>query len=115
MQNVLHFTSDTIHRSGTYGIRLVVRVSHAYLFQELWLRAEGKLGKVDTIQNAILPIMLTDKEHPMMGLNLKQTERRLGSVWLDSGEVYKVGISHVMRSNTVTGVSDIGIVLVDEN
>lgn len=112
------FKVDTLHRKGIYQPTLHLRVTTGgeYPFQTIaiavhqqWQAADSLVSeRIDTLQCRLL----TPTGHRLeRGISLSQHAYALPPLQLPAGTVGRISIVHLMRKETIPGVTDVGFSL----
>ncbi len=113
--DTLVFDIDTLRNGGSHAMDVLVRASavQPYPFQTLWLVLEQEwvspaLRRTDTLA---CTLATSDGDITGHGVAHYQYAFPLDTLVLPAGEKGRVTIRHIMRSNGLKGITDVGIKL----
>lgn len=105
------FIVDTVPSSANYQFELGIRTTPKFPFQKLWLVIDRQFTNPDTVSRDTIECVLATPEGNITGkgVSLYSYAFRLPPMYLQQGQTGHIIVSHIMRSDLLTGVSDIGI------
>lgn len=111
--DTLTFPLSEVPQNGHYRLRVGVRVTDTYPYTSLWLVLKSQWQNPMMRRCDTLECRLCDEEGFINGKGLKTHQYlfSLPSVTLTKGQFGTFRVCHIMRKETLQGVSDIGIEL----
>lgn len=105
------FLVDTVRSSDNYQFELGIRTTPNFPFQKLWLVVDREFTNPDTLCRDTMECVLATPEGNITGkgVSLYSYAFKLPPLYLQEGQTGRIVVSHIMRSDLLTGVSDIGI------
>jgi gliding motility-associated lipoprotein GldH len=110
-QHSLTFNIDTIRKTAYYRVIVNVRTTNAYPFQSLWLLVHQQYSRPQLSSKDTVVCVFTDQQgNPLRhGISLRQYSDSATSLLLRKGQYGTVTVSHIMRRNILSGISDVGV------
>lgn len=112
--SVYTYTIDVDNTKELYELDIVLRNDNTYPDQNLWLKVEWK-DPSDTHHTDTLNIFLADEFGRWRGRGIGSNYNNLilykDSLTYDAAGTYEYRISHLMRHNTLNGLTQIGLQL----
>lgn len=113
--DTLSFRVDSVARAGNYRLSVGVRTSaaHPFPFRVLWLEVKQRWPEAGASRTDTLPCRLVTEEGNLAGrgVSLYQYSFPVCTLSLPQGAHGRVTVRHIMRSEMLPGVSDVGIFL----
>lgn len=112
--SVHSYTIDIDNTNDLYELDIVLRNDNTYPDQNLWLKVEWK-DPQDSLHTDTLNIFLADEFGRWRGRGIGSNYNNLilykDSMTYDAVGTYEYRISHLMRHNTLNGLTQIGLQL----
>ena len=113
--DTLKYHVDSIPTTDNYQLSLGIRTSSAtsYPFISLWLVVKQHWHNPEQIITDTIKCQLTNERGDKQGngVSLFQYDQRIKDMPLKQGSWAEISIYHIMRSEIIPGISDIGIKL----
>lgn len=113
--DTLKFHVDSINTTGNYQFSLGLRtsVSTPYPYQSLWLVVKQHWHNPEKEVTDTIQCILTNERGDTQGhgVSLYQYDQYIKSLSLSKGMSADISIYHIMRSEMIPGISDVGIKL----
>ena len=113
--DTLKYHVDTILTTGTYLFSLGLRTSAStpYPYQSLWLVVKQHWHNPEQEVTDTIQCQLTNDRGDAQGhgVSLYQYDQNLKSIPLPQGASADISVYHIMRSEMIPGISDVGIKL----
>jgi gliding motility-associated lipoprotein GldH len=111
----VHFELDIPKAGQAYYLVVTIRHTHLYAYRNLWIRLGLQPPGADTMNFAEFDLQLANNER-WLGVGMNDTyERRLRlfqkPVTFASAGKAKFSVEHIMRSNPLDGVLQVGLSL----
>ncbi len=113
--DTLTFNVDTLRRGGRYALTLCLRApaSQPFPYHHLWL--EARLGNLvaDTARRDTLHLALVAPNGRSLGrgIAVHQYEIPFDTLQLLPGASGRISLRHIMRRDSLPGISEVGVVL----
>ena len=107
------FSIDSVKQAGEYALSVGVRTTYAYPYQSLWLQVIMKMDSLPQSAVDTMELRITDSQGNILGKgkSLFQLLQPLRLYHFVAGQSGSIEVRHIMRTATLPGVSDVGILL----
>ncbi len=114
--DTLHYHVDTIRHTGTYAMTIGIRSSAStpYPYQTLWLVVRQQWHNPETQRCDTVECTLANADGDLTGtgVSVYQYEMPFTQMTLSQGASADIRITHLMRTEMLPGITDVGIKLV---
>lgn len=107
------FSVDSVSEDGEYYLKLGMRSDNRYPFMDIAVVVERRIFPRETLhRDTIFLDLINPNGHSRgKGVNVYQYLFDIDTLYLDKGDSVAVSVKHIMTTDTLTGISDIGIEL----
>lgn len=104
---------DSVETSGNYTIEIGLRTTHDFPFQKLWLVVEQHYTHPEAFCRDTLPCVLATPNGDITGHGISRYDYKipLGMQHFEVGQRGVIVVHHIMRSDLLPGISDVGVVV----
>ena len=115
--DTIYFTVTTPRQEGTFATQVHLRINDTFPFQEITLLVHQQHSSTHVTTTDTVSIHTTNHEGHFIGKGLSMLvyTASLGTIQMSTTDTLKVAIHHIMRRETINGISDIGFTLKSEN
>lgn len=107
------FSVDSVSEDGEYYLKLGLRSDNRYPYMDIAVVIERKIFPRETChRDTVFLDLISPNGHSRgTGVNVYQYLFDVDTLYLDKGDSVSVSVRHIMKKDSLQGISDVGIEL----